>query len=170
MVYRGAAKVIEPDTYQTHDFDSWADLATADENRTIHTIRLSIPVPEVILLTHHDRAPSRQVPFSRRNLFRRDGNQCQYCGRKFSSEDLSIDHVLPKSKGGKTNWENCVLACLKCNVRKGSRSLGEVGMRLLRPVARPTWSPCLSVRIGRRRPCWEKFVSEQYWNVTLDED
>ena len=109
-------------------------------------------------------------PFSRRNLYRRDGNRCQYCGKRLPTSELSIDHVVPRARGGRTTWENCVLACIPCNVRKGSRELREVGMNLLRPATRPKWSPCLTVNVGRRRASWEKFVSEQYWNVALEED
>jgi 5-methylcytosine-specific restriction endonuclease McrA len=170
LVYRGAARVIQPETYETYDFQTWAELRVAETDRVIRTVHLSITVPEVILLTRHDRMPARLVPFSRRNLYRRDSNSCQYCGRVCSTRDLSIDHVIPRSRGGKTNWENCVLACIPCNVRKGNRSLEQVGMRLIKHPIRPTWSPCLTVKLGRRLASWERFVSDHYWNVTLDED
>lgn len=170
LVFRGVAKVIQPETYETHDFESWADLSVTKGQPSIHTVRLEIRVPEVILLTRHDRLPERSVPFSRRNLYRRDGFRCQYCGRRQATSDLSIDHVLPRSRGGRTTWENCVLACIPCNVRKGSKVLGEVGMHLIRSPEKPPWSPCLSVTVGRRRASWERFISEQYWNVSLDED
>jgi 5-methylcytosine-specific restriction endonuclease McrA len=170
LVYRDVARVIQPDTYQVHDLQSWADLAVRPGEPCIRTVRLQIPVPEVILLTRHNHMPRRTVPFSRRNLYRRDGSRCQYCGSKLPTSELSIDHVVPKSRGGKTTWENCVLACIPCNVRKGNRSLENANMRLLRPATRPQWSPCLTVNLGRRRASWEKFVSEQYWTVTLEED
>jgi 5-methylcytosine-specific restriction endonuclease McrA len=95
--------------------------------------------------------------------------RCQYCGGRFSSQDLSIDHVVPRSRGGRTSWTNCVLACIRCNVRKGSRLLDEARMTLISPPRRPPWSPCLSVTVTRRRASWEKFVSEQYWNVALEQ-
>ena len=170
LVYRGAARVIQTETYETHDFTSWADLRVADSARVIRTVQRAILAPEVILLTRHDRMPVRQVPFSRRNLYRRDSNSCQYCGQVCSTRDLSIDHVIPRSRGGKTNWENCVLACIPCNVRKGNRSPEQVGMSLVKPPLRPTWSPCLTVKMGRRLPSWERFVSDHYWNVALEED
>jgi 5-methylcytosine-specific restriction endonuclease McrA len=170
LVYRGVARVIQPETYETHDFDSWADLAVAKEEPVIRTVKLQIRVPEVILLTRHDRMPERSVPFSRRNLYRRDGLRCQYCGRRQPSSELSIDHVVPRSRGGRTIWENCVLACIPCNVRKGNKLLSEAGMHLVRLPTKPPWSPCLTVTVARRRASWEKFVSEQYWNVSLEED
>lgn len=170
LVYRDVARVIQPDTYETHDLASWADVAPPEDGRCIRTVRLSIPVPEIILLTGHNHMPRRTVPFSRRNLYRRDGNRCQFCGKRLPTSELSIDHVIPRARGGRTTWENCVLACIPCNVRKGCREPREVGMNLLRPATRPKWSPCLTVNVGRRRASWEKFVSEQYWNVALEED
>ena len=73
---------------------------------------------------------------------------------------MSIDHVTPRSRGGGTNWENCVLACVGCNARKGNRSLKEAGLRLLRPPARPRWSPYLSLRPGQRLESWHRFTPE----------
>lgn len=169
MVYRGVAKAIQPETWQTHTFESWADLNVLEGEPALHTVRLAMRVPEVILLTRNTRMPPRQVPFSRRNLYRRDGYRCQYCGHRQLTQELSIDHVLPRSLGGGTSWENCVLACLSCNVRKANRTPSEAGLALLRLPERPPWSPCLLVQLGRRRASWEKFVSDQYWNVALEE-
>ena len=168
MVYRGGARVIQPSTYETHDLDSWADLAVPPGDPCIRTVRLRLPVPEIIVLTRNNRMPARTVPFSRRNLYRRDGNRCQYCGRRMPTSELSIDHVVPRSRGGRTNWTNCVLACVPCNVRKGNRLVGEAGMALRRPAVPPTWSPCLAVPVGRRRASWEKFVSDRYWDLPLE--
>lgn len=167
LVYRGVARVIEPDTYQTYDFDSWAELAIRAGEPRIRTVRLEIPVPEVILLTHHDKMPRRHVPFSRRNLYRRDKGRCQYCGKRVPTQELSIDHVVPRSHGGRTAWENCVLACIPCNVRKGNRPPRQAGMTLQVRPGRPGWSPCIQVSLRRRRASWERFVSDQYWNATL---
>jgi len=169
LVYRRVARVIQPETYETHDLESWSDLSVRQGEPCIRTVRLQIPVPEVILLTGHNHMPRRTVAFSRRNLYRRDGNRCQFCGRKLPTSELSIDHVIPKSRGGHTTWENCVLACISCNVRKGSRLLREAGMAVLRPPTEPRWTPCLTVTTSRRRASWEKFVSEQYWTVALED-
>ena len=170
LAYRRVARIIQPDTYEVHDFDSWADLSPRAGEPRVRTPRLQIPVPEVILLLRHDKIPSRSVPFSRRNLYRRDSYRCQYCGRRCPTQELSIDHVIPRSKGGRTAWDNCVIACITCNVRKGHRLLGEAGMALVRHARRPRWSPCLQVSMKSRRASWEKFVSERYWTVTLDQD
>lgn len=169
LVYRDVARIIEPVTYQTHDFASWAELAVAEGEGCVRTVRRALRVPEIIVLTRHNRQPHRNVPFSRRSLYRRDGNRCQYCDRRLPTEELSIDHVVPRAQGGRTTWQNCVLSCVECNAKKGARRPDEAGMRLLRRPGRPKWSPCLAISLGRRRPSWEHFVSEQYWNVTLED-
>ncbi|MFX7620976.1 HNH endonuclease signature motif containing protein, partial [Acinetobacter baumannii] len=79
-------------------------------------------MPEIILLSKYDKLPAQRVHFSRRTLYHRDNNTCQYCSKKFSTSDLNIDHVLPRSQGGRSSWENCVLACFKCNSKKANRT------------------------------------------------
>lgn len=169
LVYRAAAKALDPEDCATHDFDSWASLRVADSEPCLRTVRLRIKIPEVIVLTNYDTYPDPRVPFSRRNIYKRDGNRCQYCGTKFPVAELTIDHVLPRSKGGYSTWTNCVLACLRCNRRKASRGLGESGIRLLRPPQEPRWTPFISIPLGKRKESWEQFISERYWNVELEE-
>ncbi len=168
LVYSGAAKAIVPETYEAHGFESWADLAIPPEEPCVRTVTLRLRIPEVIVLTRYDRVPSQTVVFTRRNLYRRDRNTCQYCGRKPGTNELTIDHVLPRSRGGRSTWENCVLACVQCNRRKADRTPLEAGLRLAKPPERPKWSPSLGVAVGRVRQSWEKFVSERYWNVPLE--
>ena len=167
LMFTGAAKAVQPETYQAHEFDTWAGLAIAPDEPCIRTVRLRIKVPEVILLTRYDGLPNPAAVFSRRNLFRRDHNTCQYCGSRPGTNELSIDHVLPRSRGGRSSWENCVLACVDCNRRKRDRTPTEAGLRLLHRPAKPRWSPFLEVPVGRVRQSWERFVSESYWNVPL---
>jgi 5-methylcytosine-specific restriction endonuclease McrA len=106
------------------------------------------------------------VTFSRRNLFKRDRFTCQYCGEQPGTEELTIDHVLPRSRGGVSTWENCVLACIECNHRKANMTPAEAGMPLKKDPARPNWRPLYAredVMIGS----WSKFLSEAYWTVEL---
>jgi 5-methylcytosine-specific restriction endonuclease McrA len=126
-----------------------------------------VRAPDVIVLTNYDSVHSRTVAFNRRNLFARDKNICQYCGRKFRSEDLSIDHVFPQCQGGRSTWDNCVLACLKCNVRKGGRTPKQAGMSLIHQPYKPKWSPTFRTRIVK--PTWRKFLEAVYWDVLLKE-
>jgi 5-methylcytosine-specific restriction endonuclease McrA len=168
LLFTGAARAVQPETYAVHHFDSWVDLHVEPDEPCIRTVRLKIRVPEVILLTRYAGQPRPTAALSRRNLFRRDRHTCQYCGRKTSSSELSIDHLTPRSRGGRTTWENCVLACTACNRRKANRTPEEAGLKLLRRPERPRWSPLLEVPVGKVRQSWERFVSEAYWNVPLE--
>jgi 5-methylcytosine-specific restriction endonuclease McrA len=159
MVYRGVAWIVETDTLRPHEFCQWLDRSSTALDRFVRTPRVRIAAPEVIQLVRYDKVPLREAPFSRSNLFRRDRYTCQYCGTRVAPERLSIDHVLPRSKGGKTSWENCVLACVRCNARKGDRSPRESGLGLIREPRRPTWSPYLDLRPSEWRESWAKFVA-----------
>ncbi len=167
LVYQRAARVICPDTYQTHDFDSWSELAVARDQPCVRTVANQLRVPEIIVLATYDGLPRRNVPFSRRNLYRRDQHMCQYCGGRPGTEELSIDHVIPRSRGGRSTWENCVLACVECNKRKSNRMAWEAGMALLRHPRVPRWSWDVEVSVGRRRASWDTFISDRYWNTEL---
>jgi 5-methylcytosine-specific restriction endonuclease McrA len=167
LVWKGLARIIGPDNYALHDFESWADLRVRDGDVCVRTVSLTIRVPEVIVLNYCDRYSKPEVIFSRRNLFRRDRNTCQYCGTRCATEDLSIDHVIPRSLGGASNWTNCVVACLSCNARKGNRLLERAGMRLLRAPRKPSPRMAFVLPLGRRKESWEQFVSDAYWNVEL---
>ena len=107
-----------------------------DADAVLRTPTRAVPVPSVIRLARYVRRPHRQkVAFNRRNLFRRDDHRCQYCGTRGS--DLTLDHVLPRSRGGATSWENVVACCRSCNARKRDRTPDEAGMALARPPKAP---------------------------------
>ena len=121
LLYRSAARAVDPEDYSLHDFDSWASLRVAEEEPCIRSVSLRIRVPEVVLLTRYTSIPHRKVTFSRKNIYRRDRYTCQYCAAKPPLQDLSVDHVVPRSLGGRSSWTNCVLSCLRCNRKKSSR-------------------------------------------------
>jgi 5-methylcytosine-specific restriction endonuclease McrA len=168
LLFTGAAKAVQPDTYEIHEFESWADLAVHEEEPCVRTVTLRIKVPEVIVLTRYNGLPDPAAVFTRRNLFRRDQNTCQYCGDKPGTSELSIDHVLPRSRGGRSSWENCVLACMECNRRKANRLPEEAGLKLLKKPHKPRWSPLIEIPVARVRQSWERFVSDRYWDVPLE--
>lgn len=168
LMCTGAARAVQPETFETHGFESWAELALAHDEPCIKSVRLKIRVPEVIVLTHHDGVPEPSAVFNRRNLFRRDKNTCQYCGCRPGTSELSIDHVVPRAQGGRSSWKNCVLACTDCNHRKGGRTPYQAGMRLLSRPEKPRWTPFLEIPVGRVRQSWKRFVSERYWDARLE--
>jgi 5-methylcytosine-specific restriction endonuclease McrA len=169
LVFKDLARILSPDNYRLHDFSSWADLSVLQGEPCIQAVHFRIKIPEVIILHHCDRFLKPRVVFSRRNLFRRDRNTCQYCGRRFPTEDLSIDHVTPRSLGGHSSWLNCVVACLACNARKGNRTLDAAHMSLLRAPREPPPQVAFTIQLGHRKASWEQFVSEAYWNVELED-
>jgi 5-methylcytosine-specific restriction endonuclease McrA len=169
LVFKGLAKIIGPDNFALHDFHSWADLKVGLGEPCIQSVSFQIRIPEVIVLHRCDRFLRPRVVFSRRNLFRRDRNTCQYCGMRHSTEDLSIDHVIPRALGGYSSWINCVVACLDCNSRKGSRTLEQAGMTILRVPREPPPQMAFTIHLGKRKQSWEHFVSEAYWNVELED-
>ncbi len=176
LLFKEDAEVVtvEEERYATYDWDSWKEVAEARDNFPeqdydwIHTVSFRIPVPKVIRLFGYDRVPSRQVKFNRRNIYARDENTCQYCGKRTSTTELTIDHVVPRSKGGPTTWANVVVACTPCNSRKGGRLLHQTGMRLIRQAAAPRRSPVIALKIrSPRYRTWQHFLNEAYWEVEL---
>ncbi len=168
LLWNESARVVDPDDYRLYGWADWSALAPRAGEPFIQAVRQRLRVPEVIALADYDRLPSAAVSFSRRNIFKRDHYTCQYCGVQPGSEELSIDHVVPRSQGGASTWDNCVLACVACNKRKADRTPQQAGVKLRRPPVRPTWKP-LYARHELRIESWSKFVSEAYWNVELEE-
>jgi 5-methylcytosine-specific restriction endonuclease McrA len=110
------------------------------------------------------------LKLTRNNVFERDRNHCQYCGRHFTREELNLDHVIPRHYGGRTTWENIVCSCVSCNTRKANRLPHEAGLRLIRKPVRPKWRPVISLVLGNHHcEMWKDFLDLAYWNVELDE-
>jgi 5-methylcytosine-specific restriction endonuclease McrA len=167
LLWNESARVVDPADYQTYTWADWSKLQPRDGERFVRAVRFRMRVPEVITLTGYDRLPAAAVTFSRRNIFKRDRYTCQYCGIQPGSEELTIDHVVPRSQGGKSNWENCVLACVACNARKADRQPTAAGMRLKHPPVRPKWNPVYAAH-NVRIESWTKFISEAYWDIELE--
>ena len=137
-------------------------------SREIHSVSFAIKLPAVVRLLRMVKRPKSPVKFSRQNIYARDKYRCQYCGSKFPSEELNYDHVIPKSRGGKTEWTNIVTCCIQCNRKKGGRTPKEARMKIIRKPSRPTWLPALRITIGYRQvpQSWRDYL---YWNVELVE-
>jgi 5-methylcytosine-specific restriction endonuclease McrA len=157
---------------RTFSFRQWCDFSEAAapeaEAEVVRTISLRIRVPRIILLLFFDRFPNKEVKFTRHNIFERDRNTCQYCGQKFDRKELNIDHVLPRMRGGLTNWTNVVCSCIDCNRRKGSRTPEEARMRLIRKPKKPRWRPFVEIQFAVAADhSWRHFLDLAYWNVEL---
>jgi 5-methylcytosine-specific restriction endonuclease McrA len=178
LLCKELAEVVATDdgSFATYDFASWSELSAFkranvtrhDDEDWIKTASTEIQAPRVIRLTTYDRVPRQTVKFNRRNIFARDHNQCQYCGKKVATSELSLDHVTPRSQGGGTSWENIVCACVDCNVRKGGRTPRQANMTLIKKPEKPKRSPLLSAKMSQRKyQSWQSFLDSAYWNVEL---
>ena len=171
LLWKDLAEIVhvEDGQFLTFDFAGWREeselkhaILTPEERGGdwVRGVNFHIEVPRIIRLRTYDRMPRNVVKFNRRNVFLRDAFQCQYCGGKFPTGKLSLDHVVPRSRGGVESWENIVAACLKCNVRKGNRTPLEANMKLLQEPRKPARSP-LIVRQLRdpRYESWKMFLT-----------
>jgi 5-methylcytosine-specific restriction endonuclease McrA len=158
LIYKGDARAVQPD-YTTYDWRNWLSIPVAPADPYLSTPTYRVKVPRVVQLIHLDRLPPHEVRFTRKNIFLRDRNRCQYCGGHFSRRDLNLDHVVPLSRGGKSTWENVVCCCVRCNARKGSHLPEEAGLRLLRRPVKPGWHPLIrSSFSGAAYEVWQNFL------------
>ena len=166
---------LEDGQFATYDFETWRELSEyrrlnfrQEEDDWVRTVNAEIQVPRVIRLLGYDKLPKQTVKFNRRNIFARDHNQCQYCGKKYPTSELSLDHVVPRSQGGGNTWENIVCACVGCNVRKGGRTPKQAHMHLIRKPEKPKRSPLLNLKLTQKKyQSWQSFIDNAYWNVEL---
>lgn len=173
LLYQGVAKAVD-EQYRTFDFDSWRALSVEVHHERLGIVGGVIRVPRVLLLVAYERIPKRHVRFSRFNIFARDNNTCQYCGRRLPRTELNLDHVLPRSQGGVSTWRNIVCSCHGCNRRKGGRTPEQAGMKLIRIPRRPEWTPFTTEMFSlKRHREWMPYLSNvdsAYWNTELVQD
>lgn len=171
LLYQGIAKAVD-NQYQTFDYESWSELSASLNDETVGLIDRAIKVPRVILLVAYDRVPKRRVRFSRFNVFARDQHTCQYCRKRLPRSELNLDHVIPRSKGGMSTWENVVCSCFSCNRKKGGMLPEQAGMRLMKKPVQPEWTPFMVETFSfKRYEEWLPYlngVDAAYWNTELE--
>lgn len=173
LLYADHASVVDQE-YRTYSFEDWRQLSTLITEHPagfVNTPGFKIAIPEVIALKIYDRLPATEVKFTRRNIYEHYQYRCCYCGKKFHSTDLNLEHVIPRSRGGKTNWENIVTACVPCNSRKADKMPAEAGMKLLITPTKPNWRGVLALMVNspvKIRSSWQRFIDTVYWNSELD--
>jgi len=172
LLVNEVAEVIhdEDGAFANYGFDAWREMSElrADLKQPsddwIKSVNFEIQVPRVIRLLHYDRLPRRTIRLSRHAIFARDGHRCQYCGRRFAPGQLSLDHVIPRSLGGTSTWENMVCACSRCNVRKGGKTPREARMSLCAKPSRPRWNPLLAAKLKNPKyRSWAVWLGEPQW-------
>ena len=168
LLVQGRACAVHPNDYMLYDLPSWmeysmyADGAPAD--RYVHTTSQRIRLPEVVVLNAFNGFYTPEVRLSQRNLFARDRDTCQYCGKTGMRSTMTVDHVIPKSRGGGDTWQNLVVACPACNLKKRDRTPEEARMPLLRKPLEPRWLPRFKSTFPREElMAWRRFVDLAYW-------
>ena len=143
LFYQDHARALDENDIP-HNWNSWLNYSmlpsTLDNGyEFVNTISRKIAIPNIIVLTHYDRLPKRDIKFSRENLFQRDKFRCAYCNKKYNKSELTVDHIIPKYHGGKTSWNNTITACSKCNSIKGNKTPSQAGMTLKFKPTEPLW-------------------------------
>jgi 5-methylcytosine-specific restriction endonuclease McrA len=174
LLYRELAEVIhlEDGRFTNYDFCAWQEIselrceAKQPDDDWVQAVNFEIQVPRVVRLLAYDRLPKQQLHLNRRNVLARDGHRCQYCARHLPTHQLSIDHVIPRSRGGVTSWENVVCACLPCNIRKGGRTPHEARMKLVRRPAKPQRNPWLLAKLANPKyASWMTWLEAVNWDI-----
>ncbi len=180
MLCKESAEVVSLDdgNYNSYDFTSWVDVSAfktecelpeEDRYESIKTFSLEVRVPKIIRLVVYDKLPKATIKFNRKNIFARDKNRCQYCGKKVPTSELSLDHVIPRTQGGTSNWKNIVCACTNCNKHKGGRRPEEAGMKLICKPVKPNHCPLIQLKLGSNKyNSWKQFLNNAYWSVPLE--
>lgn len=175
LLWQGHAEAVD-ENYQTYDFMDWHDFSKLVEDHPagfMHSPTWTVAIPEVIRLTRMEKLPPGKVKFTRKNIYDHFKNTCSYCGGQPGIKELDMDHVIPRSKGGKTNWDNIVLSCKDCNRYKADRTPKEAGMKLLRKPSRPRWQGVQKMTFRapfKLKKSWKTFLDEAFWNVELEHD
>ncbi len=176
LLFKQIAEIIsvEDKQWQSYDFESWRGLSELraryehEHHDWVRCVRFELAVPRIIRLLVYDRLPRRPVKFNRRNIYARDRNRCQYCGKKYQTSELSLDHIVPRSRGGHTDWTNIVCCCVKCNVKKGGRTPREAQLKLIAEPVKPKRSPVITLQLtSEKYASWKQFLNAAYWNVEL---
>lgn len=159
LLFAGIALALD-EAGDAHDFVAWRQLPVRETDDRLPIVGGALRIPRVLHLTTYDRVPRFGVRLTRRNLLLRDGYTCQYCGKEPGARELNVDHVLPKSRGGRESWDNLVISCRPCNLRKGKNTPDEAGMRLLRAPATPGWTTAAHIALSTRTPFseWRPFL------------
>lgn len=133
-----------------------AELIEAHDGRELHSVSLKMPFPSIVRLSVYIQIPYKKIILSRKNILRRDGHRCQYCGR--TDVSLTVDHIIPKCRAGEDTWENLVTACVECNNNKGDRTPDDADMKLLRKPMKPNHVTFIRHFVGHVDERWKPYL------------
>ena len=179
LLFKESAEVVSIDNgqYNSYNFSRWVEVSAykakcglqeIEDFERVSTFSIEIRVPKIIRLLVYDKFPKSYIKLNRRNIFARDENRCQYCGKRYPLPELSLDHIIPRSQGGGNTWANIVCACTECNKHKGGRRPDQAGMKLIRKPVKPRHCPDLRLRLNSKKyQSWKQFLDNAYWSVPL---
>lgn len=174
LLYLDHARVVDEE-YRTYNFSDWKELSNLIKGHPagyVHTPTFKIAIPDVIALRAYDQVPAAEIKFTRRNIYEHYGYHCCYCGKKFQTKDLNLEHIVPSSRGGQSTWKNVVTSCIPCNIKKGDSLPHEAGMKLLIEPSRPRWKGAQSLVLPsfiKFKASWQKFIDNVYWDSEIEE-
>lgn len=168
-LFTGKARVIN-ELYDSFDFKRWIDYTSENKSNsevtgkyigTINSPSISILAPQVIIFPDckYTSPLIKAVKYSRKNIFHRDNHICQYCNKKFKANELNIDHIVPRSRGGSNSWNNLVTSCISCNAKKDNSLLSEIGWKLTKEPKEPEWKSHIGKPFSMiKRKYWKNFL------------
>jgi len=163
---------INDDGLQVWPAGEWLDFSEKSkrsEGIYVQTVNRPIRVPKVLLLNEYSDLPLKEVHLNRQSIFERDGYRCQYCGKQCKSQELNLDHVIPKERGGMLSWENIVTSCIRCNTHKSNRTPKEANMRLMKKPRQPKSRPFVAYIIGQEIDAeWKHFLHTSHEEVAVE--
>ena len=161
LVFRDRACIVDTETYELYDWLGWVQLPIKEGEEFITSSSSDIRIPEVIVLTDYNKVPNFDIRLTKRNIYLRDKGVCQYTGEKLGKHDYDVDHIQPKSRGGKNSWPNMVLCDKKVNRKKADRTPEEAGLKLIRKPFKPKTSTIM-IEPGYKEPeSWSKFLKRR---------
>lgn len=173
LVYLDHARVVDEE-YRTYNFSDWRELSKLIQDHPsgfVYTPNFRIAIPDVIALRVYDQLPVSEIKFTRRNIYEHYGYRCCYCGKKFQTSELNLEHVIPRSRGGQSTWHNIVTSCIPCNLKKSDLLPQEAGMKLLLQPSKPKWKGARSLVLHsafKLKASWQKFIDNIYWDGELE--
>lgn len=154
-------------------FQNKVEVIEEYEDKELRSCTFSIKMPSVVKFIRSVKRRKKVVKFSRENVYSRDKGRCQYCSRRVARPESTYDHIVPRSQGGKTTWENIVISCISCNQKKGGRTPQQANMKLLSRPVKPKKLPDIRITVTWKKGdplTWKNWLqSYQYWNTELEE-
>jgi 5-methylcytosine-specific restriction endonuclease McrA len=138
LIFGDKASIVDPADYSVYSWLEWADLDATGDEYVLTTTRANVKVPEVIVLSKHDKVYIKDLRLTKRNIYIRDRYKCQYTGKQLKFDEANIDHVIPRSRGGKNTWSNLVVCTKEINSMKGDRTPAEAGLKLIKKPVKPS--------------------------------